>query len=189
METVIYMARELLGAMKPRASANEDASGEPFRAVVACGSTIIRSDVIVTVRAVRGNADLDADLRLCVGWGSCEAETTSQPPSKYKCGYAHKLLPLLDRSLFCNLFRGEPRGQLQAPRKSHRLKRVPPIFVEMKNTGVQVTTHKIPVRRPILVVSAALSKWHPGKHLATIRTCRLPWAATRLTGLIWKSPL
>jgi hypothetical protein len=77
METVIYMAREILGAMKPRASANEDASVKPLRAVVACGSTVIRSDVIVTIRAVRGDADLDADLTLCVGWGCREADATN----------------------------------------------------------------------------------------------------------------
>jgi hypothetical protein len=97
MEAVIYMAREFLGAMKPRSSADEDASVKPFRAVVACGSTVIRSDVIVTIRAVRGNADLDADLRLCVGRGSREADGTNGA-QKYKCKYAHKLLHPLERA-------------------------------------------------------------------------------------------
>jgi len=49
METVIYMALELISAMKPRAGANENIAGKPFRAVVAGGRTVIRRDVIVTI--------------------------------------------------------------------------------------------------------------------------------------------
>ena len=45
METVIYVSSEVVSAMKPRASANEDATCKPFRAVVAIGGAVVRSDV------------------------------------------------------------------------------------------------------------------------------------------------
>jgi hypothetical protein len=72
MVGVIYVATEFAGAMKPRASADEDVPAEPFRAVVAGGSTAIRSGVIVTIGAFRGYTDIDADLSLCAGGGCRE---------------------------------------------------------------------------------------------------------------------
>jgi hypothetical protein len=54
VEAVIYFAVEISGAMKPRASANEDVPAKPFRAVVARGCTVIRSDIIVTIGTVWG---------------------------------------------------------------------------------------------------------------------------------------
>lgn len=74
METVIDVALEATSATKPGASANEAVSIKPFRAVVASGSTAIRSDVIVTLGAVRGFADLDAPSR-CFGSGNGEADS------------------------------------------------------------------------------------------------------------------
>src|ERR1700679_2412701 len=67
MEVVIYMALEVGRAVKPRASANEDTSCKPFRAVVTVGSAAVGSCVIVTVRTFRGHANLDVDLGLCFG--------------------------------------------------------------------------------------------------------------------------
>ena len=66
---------EVIWAMKPWASANENSTRKPFRPVVAVGSAAIRRSVIVTVGAVgrRSNADADADLRPYFGSGRCEA--------------------------------------------------------------------------------------------------------------------
>ena len=50
MEMVIYGAVEACRAVKPRASADEDATGKPLGAVVAVGGAIVGRDVIVTVR-------------------------------------------------------------------------------------------------------------------------------------------
>jgi hypothetical protein len=63
--------------MKPRASANESVPVKPLRPVVAGGSTGIRSDVIVTIGTVRGYADFDRDLSLCLGGGSDEADSSN----------------------------------------------------------------------------------------------------------------
>jgi hypothetical protein len=65
MESVIYVATELAGAMKPRSGANEDLPIKPFWAVVAGGSTPVRSGVIIAVGTLRGDTDVDADLSLC----------------------------------------------------------------------------------------------------------------------------
>ena len=78
IEAVIYVAVKLGGAVKPGTNANENPTRKPFRAVVAVGSTRVRSVVIVAVRAVRGgtDADADGDLGLCFGNGHCEEETS-----------------------------------------------------------------------------------------------------------------
>src|ERR1700728_4171238 len=57
MEMVIYVAVEACRAVKPRAGANEDATGKPLWAVVAVGSALIRRDVIVAVGTLRSDAD------------------------------------------------------------------------------------------------------------------------------------
>jgi hypothetical protein len=64
MEAVIYVAAEAFGAMKPRANANEDATGKPLRAVVAVGGALVGWDVIVAVGTYRGDADVDLYLSL-----------------------------------------------------------------------------------------------------------------------------
>jgi hypothetical protein len=76
METVIYVALKLSSAMKPRSSANEDVPVKPFWTVVARGGTVIRSDVIVSIGTLRGYSDVDADLSLCFGGGSGEADSS-----------------------------------------------------------------------------------------------------------------
>jgi hypothetical protein len=79
MEMIVYVTMEVIRTMKPWASANENTARKPFRPVVAVGSTAIRRGVIVTVRAVggRSNADADADLRPCFGSGRCEANPSN----------------------------------------------------------------------------------------------------------------
>jgi hypothetical protein len=67
MEMIIYVAPKVRSAVKPRASANEDAANKPFRTVVAGRSTGVRSDVIVTIGTVGGYTDLDGNLSLSFG--------------------------------------------------------------------------------------------------------------------------
>jgi hypothetical protein len=74
MQTVIYVAVEVGRTMKPRASTDEDSTCKPFRAVVAVGSTAIRSDVIVAIGTIRGDSDVDTDLSLRSGNGHREAD-------------------------------------------------------------------------------------------------------------------
>jgi hypothetical protein len=57
---VIYVATEVIAAMKPRTGANEDTTGKPFRTVVAGGSAAIRRGVIVPVRTFRGDSNVNA---------------------------------------------------------------------------------------------------------------------------------
>jgi hypothetical protein len=64
MKMVVHVALERVRTMKPRASTDEDTTRKPFWAVVAVRSTAIRSGVIVTVRAVRGDTNVDGDLSL-----------------------------------------------------------------------------------------------------------------------------
>jgi hypothetical protein len=69
---VVDVAPEIVGAMKPRTSANEDVPTEPFRAVVARGSAAVRCGVVVTVGTYGGDTDIDADGCLRFGNGRCE---------------------------------------------------------------------------------------------------------------------
>jgi hypothetical protein len=77
METVIYVASEVVSAMKPRANANEDATGKPFRAVITVGGAVVWSDVIVTVGTFRRDSDVDAYLSLCFGSSCREADCSN----------------------------------------------------------------------------------------------------------------
>jgi hypothetical protein len=79
---VIYMALEVGRAVKPWASSNEDAAGKPVGAVVAIWSAAVGSGFIVTVGTLRGDADIDADLSVCFGSISSEAETGDGGQSK-----------------------------------------------------------------------------------------------------------
>ncbi len=54
MKTIVDLAAEFIATVKPRARADEYVAGEPFRAVIAGGSTAERCDVVVSVRAIRG---------------------------------------------------------------------------------------------------------------------------------------
>jgi hypothetical protein len=76
METVIYMALEIVWAMKPLASADEDAACKPFRAVVAVGSAVIWSDVIVAIGTIRRYANFYGNLSCRFGSG-CHHKTSS----------------------------------------------------------------------------------------------------------------
>ena len=77
MEMVVDVPTEVGRAVKPRASANEGAAGEPLGAVVTIRGAAIRSRIIVTVRAFRSCADFYADLGLCFGSICCEAKTSN----------------------------------------------------------------------------------------------------------------
>jgi hypothetical protein len=76
MQTVIYVALKLTSPMKPWASANEAVPIKPFWTIVASGGTVVRSYVIVTIGTIRGYSDSDADLSLCIGGGSGEADSS-----------------------------------------------------------------------------------------------------------------
>jgi hypothetical protein len=74
IETVIYMAAKVVGAVKPRAGTDEDTADEPFRTVVAVGSTGVRREIVIAVRASGFGTDVDVDLSLGFGSGRREAD-------------------------------------------------------------------------------------------------------------------
>jgi hypothetical protein len=76
IEAAIYVPAKVCGAVKPRASTNEDTTQKPFRRVVAVGSAIVRGIVIVSVRAFGFGADIDADLSFNLGSGRREANSS-----------------------------------------------------------------------------------------------------------------
>jgi hypothetical protein len=84
MKMIVYVAVEVIRAMKPWASANENTARKPFRPVVAVGSTAIRRSIIVTVGTIggRSHADSDADLRPYFGSGRCEANPSNNNERK-----------------------------------------------------------------------------------------------------------
>jgi hypothetical protein len=82
MIMIVDVALEVVGAMKPWASADEDTARKPFRAVVAIGSAAIGRSVVVTVGAVRSGSNVDADADLGFHSGSGHHEANSR-----KSGY------------------------------------------------------------------------------------------------------
>ena len=59
---VVYVTVEAVVAMEPGTCSDEDATGEPFRTIVAVGSAVVRSVVIVAIRAGWCYADANGDL-------------------------------------------------------------------------------------------------------------------------------
>src|ERR1700685_1631688 len=76
VEAVVYVAMEVVGTVKPRAGADEDAASKPLRAVIAIRGAGIWCVIVVAVWAIRRYANVDADLG-CSLW-RCRGET--------KCG-------------------------------------------------------------------------------------------------------
>jgi hypothetical protein len=74
VKVIVYVAAEVGVAMKPWAGTDEDSAREPFRAVVAVGSALVRRGFVVAVRAGRGWSDVDADLGLGFGSICCETQ-------------------------------------------------------------------------------------------------------------------
>jgi hypothetical protein len=72
VEVIIYMAMKFTRAVVPGTNADEPSIYEPFRTVVAVGSTTIRSIIIVAVRADGFRPNSDADLSLQFGSAQCE---------------------------------------------------------------------------------------------------------------------
>jgi hypothetical protein len=77
MVAVIHVAVEAFSTVKPRASANEDAPGKPFRAVIAVRGTIVGSGIVVTVGTFRRDSDVDAHLSLCCGSSYRKADSSN----------------------------------------------------------------------------------------------------------------
>ena len=65
---VVHVAVEVGRAVKPFAGANEASAREPLRTIVAVRSAVVGSVVVVAVRA--GGFSTDADINLCVRYGS-----------------------------------------------------------------------------------------------------------------------
>ena len=59
---IIHLAAEVIVAVKPWAGPDEDAVGEPVRAIVAVGSAGVGSVVVVAVGAIGGDSNVDAYL-------------------------------------------------------------------------------------------------------------------------------
>src|ERR1700722_5452445 len=80
---VVYVPLEILGAVKPRACADEDATGKPFRTVIAVRSAAVGSGVVITVGTFRSDSDFEPDF-LSRRLRSCGGETDSGDSNQCK---------------------------------------------------------------------------------------------------------
>jgi len=64
IEMMIDVPVEMLRPMEPRTGADEDTTREPFRAVIAVRSAIVRRNLVIPVRANRRYSD--GDRNLCI---------------------------------------------------------------------------------------------------------------------------
>jgi hypothetical protein len=77
VKVVIYVAAEVCRAMEPRTSTNKNPAGKPLRTIVPVGRTTIGSVVIVTIRTYRRDANIDADLGICLGRTRQQTQTNN----------------------------------------------------------------------------------------------------------------
>jgi hypothetical protein len=67
IEMVVHMAAKVSRAVEPRAGTNEDAACKPLRAVLAVGSAVKRSEVIIAIRTYGFVIEPVAEQIVCVG--------------------------------------------------------------------------------------------------------------------------
>jgi hypothetical protein len=90
IEMVIYMAAKVIRAVKPWAGTDEDSADEPFRTVVAVGSTGVRSEVVIAVRACGFGTEVDINLSLRFGSGRREANDGDSDSSESTFEFVHE---------------------------------------------------------------------------------------------------
>lgn len=73
-EVVVDVAAKVFVPVEPRADTDEGAVIEPFRSIIACRSTAVRSDIVVSVRTIRSYADSDTNLCRCIWCRNCEGD-------------------------------------------------------------------------------------------------------------------
>ena len=72
VELMIDVSVEVVGTVEPRSRTDEYPAREPFRAVVAIGSAVVRWNLVIAVRACRRFSDAHRDLRGSVMAGGDE---------------------------------------------------------------------------------------------------------------------
>jgi hypothetical protein len=74
IKVVIYVAAEVCRTMEPRTSTNKNPAGKPLRTIVPVGRTTIGS---VTIRTYRRDANVDANLGICLGSTRQQTQTSN----------------------------------------------------------------------------------------------------------------
>ena len=104
MKMIVDVAVKTLRPVKPGADANEYAAGEPLGAVVAVGSSVVGSDVIVAVRTFRRGPHFDGNLRL--GFGRAYGETECSHSCQQQ---EREFLHICNGPLFLDLLNDSPK--------------------------------------------------------------------------------
>jgi hypothetical protein len=65
VERVVDTAMEVIGALKPRTGPDENAAVKPLLAVIPVGNAAVGGVVVVTIRTIRCDCDVHADLGFC----------------------------------------------------------------------------------------------------------------------------
>jgi hypothetical protein len=82
IEVIIDVAVEMSWSMKPRAGANEYSAYKPFRAVIAVWRAIVWGVIVVAVRTVGSDPDINGDLSVRGGSGYGQAGYRNRSQSK-----------------------------------------------------------------------------------------------------------
>jgi hypothetical protein len=102
---IIDVAVEAVRAVKPRASANEEAAGKPIGPIVAVGSAVIGSIVEVPIGAHGRDANIDGDLRGSYGNTADEGDCESGESKNLTVGHNFSFVLLERRSEWRVAFR------------------------------------------------------------------------------------
>jgi hypothetical protein len=87
---MIYMSVETLRSVEPGTGTDEYTALEPLRAVVAIGGTVVRRNLVVSVRTNRRGTDTDRNLRWRV-WGGSHKKTRRDSHQTYMSQYFHRI--------------------------------------------------------------------------------------------------
>jgi hypothetical protein len=76
MEVIVNVTMEVLVAVKPWTGTDEDTPVKPLWTVIADGSTVVGSNIKVTIGAIRGLPNVDSDLSRCCPGGGRHANSS-----------------------------------------------------------------------------------------------------------------
>jgi len=96
IETVINVAVEVVGAVKPRADSDEHAAVKPLGPVVPVWRAAVWGEIVVAIRANRFYSDIDRDVRRRRARNAQQSRHQDRNNKKFQI--AHKFLLTLEKS-------------------------------------------------------------------------------------------
>jgi hypothetical protein len=93
IEAVINVALEVVGAVEPRAGSDEHATAESLGPVVPVWGAVVRSEIVVAIRANRFCSDINSDLSRCRARNAQQSRNQDRKGKEFRIGHEFLVTP------------------------------------------------------------------------------------------------